>query len=167
MYQEASVFSCPKVFACIKHSYLYGNGYAPLCCRAFLYGYLQGDLDSQLAQSVLFPQQLMTRNLHGRGRYAKDELGSTHSSLSHMLPSCFLPFWFVADNSRCHTTQSHTEYALWFIFYEILDNFSSVKCQFSDRKFTLSWVLFQKRVNRKMDKGHEQPRRRRHKKKKI
>lgn len=102
--------------------------------QCFLYDYLWEDLDSQLTRSVLFPQQLMTRNLSGWGRHARDGLGSMDSNLFHLSLSCFLCFWFLADNVLCHVTQTHTEYNLQFIFYGLLNNFSSVKCQLLDHK---------------------------------
>lgn len=104
--------------------------------KCFLYNYLWEDLDSQLTQSVLFPQQLMTRSLNGWGRYARDELERMNSNLFHTLLSCFLSFWFLADNFLWHMMQSHKEYNLRFIFYGILDHFSSVQYQFWDHKFT-------------------------------
>lgn len=126
-YQEASVFRCSKVFACIKHSYLCGNWYATLCWSAFLYNYLWEDLDSQLTQSVLFPQQLMTRSLSGWGRYARGELESMDNYLFHTLLSCFLPSLFLADNFLCDMIQSHI---------------GSLNCHLSSMAFLINFPLW-------------------------
>lgn len=87
--------------------------------------YLQGDLDSQLPQSVLF-QQLMTRNLHG----GEGMPGRNWGAWIAAYPICFPPVSYLLDSWQITfdaTRHNHIQ--------------SSITCSLSSVKFLIIFSL--------------------------